>query len=303
VTKLGQVDLNLLLPLAALLDERHVSRAAERAGLSQPAMSRALGRLRATLGDELLVRAGGGYELTPRGERFQRDLAVLLPRLRELVADAPFSPEEAAETFRVAGTDYAAYVIVPALVRRFFAASPHSQLRLGGWHPELFDDLDRGRTHLLFRVAAPPGSLRSEELFTDRFVCVVAADHPLAAAPRVTLRDYLHHRHIQVSYAGQAGVDAPLAGGRRTIGLSVPYFGAALAAVAETGLVATLPQRLVAAQPLAEDRVRVVPAPSEFEPLQFRMVWHPRLDDDPAQQWLRELVRLVAHDHDDPPSA
>ncbi|MEK8174932.1 LysR family transcriptional regulator [Streptomyces sp. M19] len=99
-----RVDLNLLAPLAALLAERHVSRAADVAGMSQPAMSRALQRLRETLGDELLVRTPGGYRLTPRAERVQRELRTVLPRLESLFAPEEFDP---AEAFRVAGTDYA----------------------------------------------------------------------------------------------------------------------------------------------------------------------------------------------------
>src|SRR5580692_2221921 len=108
VDYLGRVDLNLLAPLAALLEERHVSRAADRVGVTQPAMSHALRRLRALLDDEILVRAAGGYVLTPRAQRLQRQLAVIVPGLESLFAPETFDPGQAAERFHVAGTDYPA---------------------------------------------------------------------------------------------------------------------------------------------------------------------------------------------------
>src|SRR2546423_12089284 len=106
VTHLEGVDLNLLPPLAALLEERHVTRAAERSGLSQPAMSRALARLRQLLGDQLLVRDASGYVLTPRAERIQRQLAGVMPRLETLFADEVFDPATAQGDYRIAATDY-----------------------------------------------------------------------------------------------------------------------------------------------------------------------------------------------------
>src|SRR2546422_11527739 len=107
VTHLEGVDLNLLPPLAALLEERHVTRAAGRSGLSQPAMSRTLARLRRLLDDQLLVRGGSGYVLTPRAERIQRQLADLMPQVETLFAAELFDPEIAKERYRLAATDYA----------------------------------------------------------------------------------------------------------------------------------------------------------------------------------------------------
>lgn len=304
MVSLGSIDLNLLAPLAALLEERHVSRAAARAGLSQPAMSRALARLREALGDELLVRAGGGYTLTPRAERLQQQLALLLPRLEELVADRAFAPDTAAETFRVAGTDYAAALLGPGLFRRFFAASPCSELRFTDVHDAIFDDLERGRSHLVFRAVAVPGRLRSEPLFEDHSVCVVAADHPLAGRDALDLDTYLGCRHIEVSVgdAGEPAVNRRLTvgGEDREIALTVPFFASALPAAAATDLVATLPWRLVAQHGLPAD-VRMLAAPAEVGRLTYRMVWHPRLDAEAAHGWLREVVRTVARDLTHPP--
>lgn len=291
-----QVDLNLLAPLAALLNERHVSRAADRVGLSQPAMSRVLQRLRVTLGDELLVRRVGGYQLTPRGERIQRQLAAILPRLEILYADEVFDPRTAAETFRLSGTDYAALVFSPGVVQRVFHQSPHSTLRFEAWHDGVFDDLERGLIDLAFYGVAPLPNFRSELLFEERFVCVLSPDHPLADRQSITLDDYLRCAHVVVNTGDgrQTVIDYRLQalGLSRKGSLSLPYHAAATLAVPGTMLVATLPWRLVAhhADNLA---LRLIPAPAEIEPMSYLMSWHPRLDDDPAQQWLRDTIRSV----------
>src|SRR4030095_3038463 len=121
---LRSVDLNLLHPLHALLEERHVTRAAKRCFLSQPAMSRALDRLRETLGDPLLVRTGRVYERTPRGERVLRELEQIMGRLGAMVQGEEFSPTQSQERFRVAMTDHASSILLPTLLERVRKAAP-----------------------------------------------------------------------------------------------------------------------------------------------------------------------------------
>ena len=294
-----RVDLNLLGPLSALLTERHVSRAAELAGMSQPAMSRALQRLRDTFGDELLVRAPGGYRLTPRAERIQHGLDAVVPRLETLFAPETFAPAEAAEAFRIAGTDYAS-VFVPALFQRVFSRSPRSTVDFGRWHDDIAEDIDHGRVDLLFHAAGKvsPG-LRTEHLFDDPFMCVMARDHPLADVRQPALDDYLDAVHVVVgTVAGrQVAIDDLLDRHHRPrrAGLCVPYHSVAARAVPGTALIATLPRRL-AVEHTADPALRVLPAPPEITPLRYHMAWHPRLDDDPAQRWLRDTVREVLAD-------
>ncbi len=293
-THINSVDLNLLPALIALLDERHVSRAADRVRLSQPAMSRALQRLRRALDDELLVRGRDGYALTPRAERIQRELAAFVPRLDALFAPEQFQPREAAQTFRLAGTDYAVSRFGPELFRRLFAESPHSTLRFETWHDGVFDDVDRGVLDLAFFGASVPAQLRSQRLFTEQFVCVLSADHPLARRRRLTLAEYLDCSHVVVATERglQPAIDQRLQslGSPRRASLTVPYHAAAPLAVPGTVLVATVPAGI--AEPSAD--LAVVAAPKEIEPLQYSMTWHPRLNRDPAHVWLRDLVRSVA---------
>lgn len=298
-----RVDLNLLPALVALLDERHVSRAAARAHLSQPAMSRALARLRDTLGDELLVRGATGYQLTPRAERLQRQLAAVLPRLDVLFAPEDFDPGSAAEAFRLAGTDYPATVFGPALVRRVLAASPHSTLTFAAWHAGVFDDLERGAVDVVFYGAAPPAHLSTRHLFTEPFVCVLSADHPLAGRQQLDLQEYLDCTHVVVDVhdGSQDAVDRRLSalGVSRAAGLRLPHHVAAAPAVVGTPLVATLPERLVALHGDSPG-LRVVGPPPEVEPMRYSMSWHPRLDDDPAQRWLRAAVAATTGALDEP---
>jgi DNA-binding transcriptional LysR family regulator len=296
MTDIEGVDLNLLGPLAALLSERHVSRAAERVNMSQPAMSRALRKLRDTLGDELLVRSQGGYQLTPRAERIQRQLAVLLPSLESLFSDETFDARTSAQAFRLAGTDYPVTLLGPALFQRVFQQSPNSTLQFEAWNHSAFNDIERGVIDLIFASGAAPPPLRSENLFDDHLVCLMSREHPLAAHPHITLDEYLACSHVVVNIAdGQQGaLDQRLQarGAPRRASLTVAFHAAAAAAVPGTMLVATLPWRLVTNN--ARDKTtRVIRAPTEFESMSFWMAWHPRLDNDPAQQWLRDTIRSL----------
>jgi DNA-binding transcriptional LysR family regulator len=297
VTHLESVDLNLLPPLAALLEERNVTRAAERSGLSQPAMSRALGRLRQLLDDQLLVRHRGGYVLTPRAERVQRQLAALMPRLETLFAAETFDPATAEERYRVAATDYALLLFLHRVAREVSKLSPHSALRIESPPDSVFDDVSHGRLDLTFYVADPPGALRQELLFDDICVCVMSADHPLAKRKRLTLDEYVRCSHLVIDIIDG---EQPLIADRlrelgvaRRAAVTLPQNAGAPDALPGTNLVATLNKRLV--DRYADDpALAVVAAPVELEPFQYFMVWHPRLDHDPAQQWLRETIRSVA---------
>ena len=295
-TQLQRVDLNLLVALAALLEERHVSRAADRIGLSQPATSRALQRLRRTLDDELLVRTRTGYELTPRAERIQRELAGILPRLEVLFGTEGFDPKAATDSFRLMGTDFTTSVLGPGLSRRLFQAAPRASMTFKQWHDGVFTDVSHGLVDLAFVAVSADPELRSELLFEERFVCLMAAANPLADRGTLTLDEFLGAAHVMVDVlqGEQSAVDRRLTelGQHRTAALSVPYHTAAVLAVPGTQLMATLPTRLVST--LDSKGLRVVKAPPEVEPMPYLMIWHPRLDDDPAQRWLRGLVRVTA---------
>ena len=291
-----RADLNLLRALFALLEERHVTRAAKRCFLSQPAMSRALDRLRETFGDELLIRVGRRYERSARGERVLRDLETLLPRLDLLLEGEQFDPAQSEERFRLTMTDHACAVVLPDLVRRVSSVAPKSRLEVVPWHDERFEDVEAGRLDLVLDVAGAPPKLKSEILFHDLFVCVAATRHPFKKG-RFTLNEYLKYRHVVVEVLSgqQTPVDRPLAvlGLKRSVGLVLPYFQPACLAVAQSNMILTTPNRL-ARQLERTAAVRVIKAPPELPGFNYEMTWHARLTADPAHAWFRDQIRQVA---------
>ena len=259
-------------------------------------MSRALARLRQALDDQLLVRDGTGYVLTPRAERIQRQLAGLMPRLETLFAAEVFDPATAEENYRIATTDYPLLLFFPQAAREVNKLSPHSTLRVEPYRDEVFDDMQHGTLDLTFYGAAPPAAFRHEVLFDDRCVCVMAADHALAKHKRLTLDEYLRCSHLMIDIIDgqQPVIDNRLRelGLARRGALTLPLFVGAPAALPESNLVATLTERLM--DRYGDDpTIAVVRAPVELEPMEYFMVWHPRLDHDPAQQWLRDTIRAV----------
>src|SRR5712671_6704178 len=174
-THLRHVDLNLLLALHALLEERHVTRAAKRCFLSQSAMSRALERLREMFGDLLLIRSGRAYERTVRGDSLLRELESLLPRLESMVRGQDFDPQRSQERFRLAVTDHASITLIPPLIRRMRIEAPDVRLEVSQWQERAYESVIAGRLDAAFSAEPPPSSLRSELLFEVDFVCVVGA--------------------------------------------------------------------------------------------------------------------------------
>ena len=295
-THLSKIDLNLLIALQALLEERHITRAAQRCFLSQPAMSRALERLRETFQDELLIRSGRGYERTVRGERLLHELEGILPRIDAMVRGESFDPIQSQERFRISMTDNACIVLLPGLVRRLNKAAPKAKLEIVPHHDNVFEDVEAGKIDLAMEVAMLTPGLESQVIFEEDFVCLQCASQ-LKPRNRITLIEYLKLPHVVVNVrAGQQTlVDRPLAdlGLRRQVALAVPYFIPAVLAIAGTNYLVTVPRRLAKiVAPM--QTVRTVEAPVELPKFNYMMAWHPRLTAEPAQQWLREQMRVVA---------
>ena len=293
---LRNVDLNLLHALYALLEERHVSHAAKRSFLSQPAMSRALDRLRETFGDPLLVRTGRVYERTPRGERVLRELESIMGRLAAMVEGEEFYPARSQERFRVAMTDHGSAILPPALLERVRKAAPHARLEISAWRTQAYEDVVAGRIDLALSAEAVPPTLESEVIFNLDFVCLVGSTQPVRKR-RFTLKQYLPLPHALVETLGgqQTMVDRPLAqlGVKRRVALRLPFFLPAIFAIAKTDLVLTVPRRLAKITgPLAG--LRVVEPPREIKAFPYFMAWHSRLSTEPAHVWFRDQLRIVA---------
>ncbi len=293
---LRNLDLNLLHPLHALLEERHVTRAAKRSFLSQPAMSRALERLREMFGDPLLVRSGRGYERTVRGERLLRALDALMPRLEGIVRGEEFDPAQSQERFRVALTDHASTTLLPSLVARLRKAAAHMKLEVSTWRTEAYEDVAAGRLDIALSAEEVPPALESEVILDLDFVCLVGSAQRMRSR-RLTLKQYLQFPHALVeTLAGQQTlVDRPLAqlGAKRHVVFSLPFFVPAIFAIAQTDLVLTLPRKL-AKIAAGMAGLRVVEPPREIKAFPYFMAWHPRLTTEPAHAWFREQLRIAA---------
>ena len=295
-THFQQVDLNLLHILQALLEERHVTRAGKRCFLSQSAMSRAFERLREMFKDDLLIRTGRTYQRTVRGERLLRDLENLLPRIAAMIRGEAFETEKSREKIRLALTDYASMVLLPALARRMRTYAPNMTLEVVGWHDRVYDDIESGRIDVALTPIPVPASLEGEVIFEEDFVCVLGSQRKRPAS-RLTLKQYLDAPHAVVNVlAGQQTlVDRPLAelGLRRRVALIVPFFVPATLAILDTDLILTIPRRLAQSfQTMRE--LSIVKPPAAIRSFPYLMVWHPRLTGDFAQAWFREQVRVIA---------
>jgi DNA-binding transcriptional LysR family regulator len=292
-------NLNDIRPLCVLLEERHVSRAAARCNMTQPAMSRVLDRLRITFDDELLVRSGRTYERTPRAERLLAELRDIVDRLDAAVAGDRFDPAQCETTFRVSTTDYASVIFLPRLLRALERLAPRAAVEVTTWDAHSFDDVAAGRIDAAITgVRSPSSALVSERLFDDDYVCMVAINHPLPAR-RVDLESYLAFRHavVDVVRGGQPPADEPLAalGRRRRVAYRTPFLGSAVFAVARTSMILTVPRRLAASY-VGKVPVRVITAPRELATFTYSLVWHKRFDASLPHVWFRERIRLLARD-------
>jgi DNA-binding transcriptional LysR family regulator len=294
ITHLRQADLNLLVVFTVLSEERHISRAAARLLLSQPAVSRALQRLRDMFHDDLLVRTAAGYEHTPQGLRLMHELETMLPRLDQLLSGSSFDPSVEKATFRIAATDNASTLLAPLLCREVMPLARKVRVDFTVFRPEVFEDLAHGRADLVLSAKNVefPWPLVTETIFEEEFVCAVAAES--AYKKRLTIEQYMAAEHISISIQGgvQTIPDKPLAaqGYRRRVAMSVPYFHAAMRSVVGTRLIATVPRRLALGE-MHQPGIRLVAPPVEVAPFGYAMTWHPRVNTDAAHVWLRETVR------------
>jgi DNA-binding transcriptional LysR family regulator len=290
---LAGIDLNLLLVLEALLAERSVTRAGAAIGLSQPATSNALARLRAVLDDPVLVRVKGGMRPTPRAAALAAPLRQALATLRHALAEpAAFDPASAQATITLGLTDYGALVVLPPLLRELHARAPGIRVRVRSRAGALHEALAAGELDLAIARTAPvPPRFHHQRLFGDTLCSILRARHPLARG-RLTPAKFLRAEHVVVSFGeGRAPVDEVLEqrGLTRRIALYVPHFAVVPHVVLATDLVATIPERL--ARGFASlGGMRVVRAPFEVPGFEMSLLWHDHQHDDPAQQWLRGVL-------------
>ncbi|MDX2014631.1 MAG: LysR family transcriptional regulator [Myxococcaceae bacterium] len=293
---IATLDLNLLVVLDVLLQERNVSRAARRLHRTQSATSHALGRLREQLGDPLLVRVGGEMRPTPRAERLAGDVARLLQTLGRVLADEPvFDLRSTDRVFRLAGPDFAATAL-PGLLAHLAGEAPGASVELVPPSPGMLRDVADGRVD----VAIAPGTARAdgvigEPLASLDWVVFARRGHPAIAAWGLRAWARYPHLRVRTSSAGESPVDAAARtrGLTRRLGPALPHFLLAPPLLAQTDLLMTVPRAVLASVAVPFDLV-ALPCPVALAPIALSLFWGAAFDRDPAVCWFREAVRAAA---------
>jgi DNA-binding transcriptional LysR family regulator len=296
---LMRYDLNLLPIFVALMEERSVTRAAERVGMTQPALSNALARLRAMLQDQLFVRERYGIQPTPIALELAPMIAEALARLDDAVlGQQDFDPAKAERVFTIAPNGYVEFVLVPAIVAKLQEAAPGIKLRLTPYGNDVVETgVISGTTALVLgRIVDPPDNLVVQHLMDEGLACVVRADHP-DIDDAITREQFERLKHVNVVPPGRmrAGLFQALAQKqvKRDVAISVTNFFAVAEMVAVTDHIATLP-KLICRRLAHDPRVKVLRAPVDLGTFPVEMAWHMRYRHDPAHRWLRSLIGDVA---------
>jgi DNA-binding transcriptional LysR family regulator len=294
---LGAFDLNLLVVFDAVMRERSVTRAGDKIGLSQPAMSHALNRLRHMLKDQLFIRTPEGMVPTPRAEQLAEPLRRALNDMQLALEPETFQPKEAQRSFAIAANNYAAVVLTPPVIAAAADAAPFIKLdiRPSGTLAVL-DLLDRGELDLAIGYFDVPGErFGISSLLEDRFVVAMRRDHP-SVRQKFSASAFAALLHLDISSSGEdtSFIDRWLESQRlsRRIAHCAPYLSAAQV-LAQSNMVATLSLRIAKVY-VHSAELQIGELPFKSPRVELAMLWHRRLDNQPAHRWLRAMIEKVA---------
>jgi DNA-binding transcriptional LysR family regulator len=299
MTSLRRIDLNLLVALDALLRERHVTRAAQAIGLSQPAMSSALGRLRLVFKDELLVRTAAGMQPTPRAEALIEPVRQALAQVeRVLACDDDFDALASRRRFTLRLSDLLSLLLLPRLMQQISHMAPHIGLDVMHLPPQqTVDALEKDEIDVAVSMGLEhTGTIRRQVLFSDRMACVMRERHPLATG-KLTLARFLSARHLKVSMSPTdiRFVDDVLSRSEahRDVALNMPHWLLVPHILASTDYVSVMPARIASA---IQDKALIMRGlPFASKPFDWCLYWHRRHHDNPANRWLRERILQAGH--------
>jgi LysR family transcriptional regulator, mexEF-oprN operon transcriptional activator len=295
---LAAIDLNLLVVFDALMVERNVTRAGKRVGLSQPATSNALARLRSLIDDELFIRTAAGLRPTPTAIALQLKLNPALQQIQGvLLEQSTFDPATSHRVLAIGMSDYMEFTLLPRLMQTIQTIAPQVVVQIrSGDRPKLLALLDSGEIDLACGVFPEDISWHKEQfLFKENYVCVCRRNHPVIG-DSLSLAEYLGVSHLLVSIQEDlvGRVDMLLAEQnlKRHIALSIPHFLTAPFILAQTDLVAALAQRIAVSFVQHQD-VKLLPMPFPITGFSVFMRWHHTTETSPACQWLRSVVLAV----------
>lgn len=295
-----RANLNLLPTLKVLLETRNISRAAELLHLSQPSISKQLAQLRSEFDDELLVREGQRWLLTPRAEALAAQLADSLGALERLYEAPGFDPSRCERVFRLASSDYVAQHILPDICAALAKEAPLAALEYSLWDKRQLPQLWQSELDLVSTITEQvPDQIRGLHQGEDRLAVLMGCHHPLAGKA-LSLDDYLAWPHLQVSGGGDK--DSPVEQVLAPQGLSrrwfarVPFFQAAVEVLLRTDCLMTTPAH-IAWQLSCGHELTFVDLPFATRDQQYYLLWHQRHHQDPAHRWFRELAYPFLRDH------
>jgi DNA-binding transcriptional LysR family regulator len=295
--RIGLLDLKLLIIFNAVMAERSISRAAKRLGMSQPALSNALARLRDILEDRLFIPGQGGVRPTPRALELAVPVADALRQLQAAVERREFVPKEAERTFRLSMSPHASTVLLRPLMERLRRSAPNVRVRVVPKRtPSIAELLDSNEVDFVVgMIPELPRRFSAAPLFEDGFVCVMREGHPLARGP-MTLERFVAAQQVLISATGEETslFDDKLKalGYVRPVSLVVNEYLAGLTVVASTDLVTGLFSRILAVAEQAS-ALAIQARPLPMEPIAIRIAWHAGLTNHPSFDWLREEITAV----------
>ncbi len=297
---LAAIDLNLLLVFDAVMRERHVTRAGDKIGMSQPAMSNALNRLRHHLKDDLFIRGPDGMQPTPRALEVAGPIRDALERIEIALDQSSFDPKTAHRRFLIGTNDYFVTTLLPHLVQHLQQSAPGIDLCLVPSAGRTLQLLDAGE--LDFGIAAfgeIPERFGTESLIEDSYVLMMRKGHPLSKG-RLSIPRYAAARHLLMSPRGDPSgfVDRALLehGLTRQIAVTINSFSSAPALLASSDLVLTAPKRIADTfAPLYDIATRPAPFAGPREYATATLVWHNRLASHPAHEWFRTTIVDIAN--------
>lgn len=296
VMNLRSLDLNLLVVFEALMRERHVTRAANDIGLSQPAFSNALTRLRERLGDELFIRTPEGMRPTAWALELSGPISSALTDIQSALSGATFDPSTSKQRFTIATPDYTTITLFPRLLRKLQQQAPG--IRLEAITPSMHygEYLDTQRANIaLLNWPNPPERFQLETLFQEDWVCIMRPDHPMRSK-RLTLDRYSNAKHLMISSKGERRnwIDDALAeqGRSRHIAYAMPTYGPAPLILETTDFILTCPESIGREFNERNDMlVFQCPLKTPSSIKNIHMISHSRLGNHPAQSWLREILK------------
>lgn len=295
---LYRVNLNLLVALDILLQEKNVTAASKKIFLTQSAMSNNLQQLRTIFKDELLMREKNGMALTGYAKELQPQLHRVLLELGCLVTNCRrFDPQTSTRVFKIGLSDYLSALILPKLIERLQNTAPNIKIRVvSAYHFDSTEPFEKEEYDLaigkIFQLSSP---VQTQLLFKDTAVCIINPWHPLAKKKKISLKDYLSYQHIAVCAANSHFppiIEQSLAqlSVQRNIQVSLPFVVSIFAMIeCSKNLIATI-MKTTALRFQKKHRYVIHPLPFTIPNIEFYLAWHKRFDNDAGHQWLRQQV-------------